>query len=798
MGITVPPDPLIVVTPDGVRHAVGTLVLPANGSSVTGSTCVLLDTGEGGSGGGQPSIQYSVLVTSPTYDARVDVAPLDVMVEVIPAPPAGAIVVARLDDRDVGSAAVAAGRATVVVPTQVVGSYTLVARMLYQGAASYSNPTPITVEAVQPTISFISPTNDSDVAVEEIDVAVLVGHPTADPADLTVQLSLTSAFSTVVAAVYDPGTPSDPQTYVFRGHLTIPNQANHWLAARVYDQSPGRVPTVATARVCSLPAYLDFTHSGQTFAPRIELWSQTSILWTFEDNTTSNSLNPVKDFGSAAVRVTRLVLGDFTRLRTINCGFNSSDDQGIEYLPGTYNHPNQNLVALGNPGRARNLWAFLAAHCPFVGTLDLRGFDQLVWLETFQSALYSILVDGCTSLRRVCVEQVDLSFIDLTTLAGCLYDLRCAAMQRISGSPMVIRIATMAIEYHWCVRDNPGLIVQNANGTPVNGADHFALLPAIREFWDFGCQTRSGAIRPRSPYLQSIQSYGNNYDALDVEGQFPAGRNGEILASNNPIATVNIRNCPGLVRLNLRDCELTADVVDATLVEANSWGTSVPNDANLYYIDLRGNPGPHQFAADAAAAMRLRGWTIWHENVQVTGVDSDNFNRADGMVGNGWTGVVGGASGEIASNRLQLNHAGYGVYITNPGTRPSAYRTTATVTHATTVAGYFGLVMSWIDGAGLRVLWASRTDPPTVGNAATWAGSNVTVTVTGGYPASWTLDQDHTIAVERNGTAVTIYVDGQEYGTATFTTNATRTATGAGFCGEGGGVHVYDDFAVTT
>jgi hypothetical protein len=71
-----------------------------------------------------------------------------------------------------------------------------------------------------------------------------------------------------------------------------------------------------------------------------------------------------------------------------------------------------------------------------------------------------------------------------------------------------------------------------------------------------------------------------------------------------------------------------------------------------------------------------------------------------------------------------------------------------------------------------------------VGEAIGWDWGNVAVTVTGGFPGSWSVNQVHTIGINMVGTNGAILLDGEEYGTFTLSTN-NETGTGVAIVGEG-------------
>jgi len=164
---------------------------------------------------------------------------------------------------------------------------------------------------------------------------------------------------------------------------------------------------------------------------------------------------------------------------------------------------------------------------------------------------------------------------------------------------------------------------------------------------------------------------------------------------------------------------------------------------------------------------------------------ADYFNRADGATGNGWD-TPGSATAEIVSNALRrTDSAGYQVYYNNTDiTLPPDYVLTATVPHSTLSTSYWGIASRWSGGTGVRLLF-SNPSTVTVGLASGWNSGNVTVTETGGFPDSWSVNQNHTISIKMVGTSGTVYLDGSEYGTFTLATNATLDGTGVAIVGEG-------------
>lgn len=164
----------------------------------------------------------------------------------------------------------------------------------------------------------------------------------------------------------------------------------------------------------------------------------------------------------------------------------------------------------------------------------------------------------------------------------------------------------------------------------------------------------------------------------------------------------------------------------------------------------------------------------------------DAFDRADGPVGNGWT-STDGASGILVSGALRRgDEYGYRVYHNAAsGTLPADYVVTMAVPQSTVDRAYWGLIGRYDPGTqtGIALFWGD-------GGRATMRvnhgddHTSLPVTVTDGYPSSWSENQNHSVTLHFSGTTVTIYLDGSEYGYFTDGTN-NMTGTSVGTVGEG-------------
>lgn len=197
-------------------------------------------------------------------------------------------------------------------------------------------------------------------------------------------------------------------------------------------------------------------------------------------------------------------------------------------------------------------------------------------------------------------------------------------------------------------------------------------------------------------------------------------------------------------------------------------------------------------SADHTFTTRASGAVYWE----------DDFHRANGDVGNGWAGVNGGA-GQIVDNVLRRVDVNNYRILYNPTSvnLPTDYYVTMTVPHTTIGRAWWGLMGRYVPpgsgmGTGNKVFWRNL-GPLQMGAGHAEFDNDLTVTQTGGYPASWSRNWIHTVTLGYSGNTVTVYLDGQEFGYFTDDTN-NMTGTGIACVGDGRDV-VYDilDMKVT-
>ncbi len=541
------------------------------------------------------------------------------------------------------------------------------------------------------------------------------------------------------------------------------------------DAAPGGVAVSPAVELADRPPYVRITTTGATFNPTVELagGSTATVSWMVEGGTTVTGLSPTISFGTATTRHVRMSVHDggteaLDQVITFNLGFNHTDDQGLTTMGESYDKPGQAVTAVENISQLTGLRRFAAAHTSLAGSLDFTGCSRLQYIECFQCRIQSVTLSGCTSLIRLCVEQNDLTELNLNPVATSLRDLRAAAQQggRLTFVPLAAPLAAL---YHFCVRD------QTVINHPLP-----AQLPVVQERWDWN-SSQSGVLTTASSAIRLLLTKGNHYTSAELTGQFPAGRNATLDASSNELTAVNLSGCEGLVTVTLNNNRLSTAAVDGVLAAVASWGTVGQT------VDLSANSGPSATGVASAAMLTERGWRV--VTGSSPGVLADDFGRADATgiagVGNGWF-TPGQATASIAGgNLVRTDTAGYQLFLNQArGMLPADYTVTASIPALT--GGYWGLVGRWSSGLGVRVFFGpgGRTDLM-VGEASGYNTAPARFP-TPAFPASWSKDGiDHTLAMRMKGTQLEVICDGKVVTTCTVTTNSTTTGTGYGCCGEG-------------
>ena len=126
-----------------------------------------------------------------------------------------------------------------------------------------------------------------------------------------------------------------------------------------------------------------FYSNGSTFSPVIVLQATAEVLWTWDDNTTSNSLTPTKDYGSAQLRPNRLKVTPWSALRRINICY-TAEDGGTESIERV---PDQHVSLVENISLAAPYLKEWCSSYNNIKSLDFSNFINIETIECYRSYL---------------------------------------------------------------------------------------------------------------------------------------------------------------------------------------------------------------------------------------------------------------------------------------------------------------------------------------------------------------------------------------------------------------------------
>jgi hypothetical protein len=367
---------------------------------------------------------------------------------------------------------------------------------------------------------------------------------------------------------------SSPQTV----NLTTPNLA---LAAPLITPH-GPLVTITT--------------TGSTFAPVIALVnaSTATVTWSCSGFSDQTGITPSFNFGSAATRTVTMTVtggGGYADVTLFNLGYNNTYDVGRYMPPSGYALSPQAVSGLVNLNLLTGLIYFLADQTALTGSLDFTGMSALQFIQCYDTGITGVTLTGCTSLKRLMVEQANLTSLDLNPVSANLYDLRSAVQQ---GGTLTFAILTnpMAVEYHYCVRDQTVI-----NSIPPSQ------LPAIYEYWAWNT-SQSGTFALNSNATYSVLAYANAYTSADLTNQFPPSRNGILDLHSCQLTSINLTGCQGLVNIDLHLNKFKRPAIDAILQTVAGWGTSGGT------LNLAGNTAPSSAGTTYVNTLIGRGWTV--------------------------------------------------------------------------------------------------------------------------------------------------------------------------------------------
>lgn len=356
----------------------------------------------------------------------------------------------------------------------------------------------------------------------------------------------------------------------------------------------------------AIPA-ISITSTGAAFAPRLHLHdgATAEVRWTLSDSTTSNSLTPVVDFGTAASRSQSLKVNPLSAIEALNFGYDNQEDGGAFHTEASYDHTPTPISALaGLQTGAPNLMRLLVSHAE-VTALDLSGLDHLEIVEAFNARpLARVDFTGCTALRRVCFEGDNLASVDLRD-AVAIEDVRCRGQgisQGYTGN-FELLLGDVTHLWHLCFGTQMSGRVSGLDGI-FNGA---IALPAIVEFWPWDAHIGGVfALNAPNSTLRSVWGSGCDFTAVDCSNITWASTGTlELFLGGNPLTAIDLTGCERVAHMQFPSCGLTQALVDYVLGYVASQTTTGGE------IDLRNNAAPSATGLAHVATLQGRGFTVY-------------------------------------------------------------------------------------------------------------------------------------------------------------------------------------------
>lgn len=324
--------------------------------------------------------------------------------------------------------------------------------------------------------------------------------------------------------------------------------------------------------------------------------------------------------------------GGYPDVTALDLGYDNTIDVGRQMPPARFVKAAELVTGgVGNLSTLTGLIYFLADHTALNSSLDFTGMAALQFIQCYSTSITGVTLTGCTALIRLQVEASNLTALDLNPVAANLTDLR-AAIQAGGALTFATLTSPMAVEYHYCTRDQT-----------VTNSIPLSRLPAIFEYWTWNTGL-TGKLAPQSSALLDVESHHNKWTSADVTGQYPAGRGGTLNLNHCNLTAVTLDACPGLSTADLSFNLMNRPAVDTVLTVMNGFGTSNGT------LNLLGNTAPSAAGTAASASLAGRGWTVT--------TDAYPYRLMDGL--HGRPGV--GSSGEQPPNaNFDSNNLTFGI-----------------------------------------------------------------------------------------------------------------------------------------
>lgn len=360
------------------------------------------------------------------------------------------------------------------------------------------------------------------------------------------------------------------------------------------------------------PEEIIFYSNGSIFSPVVVLQGTAQILWTWDDNSTTNSAKPRKNYGTEKLRRNTLKVTPWSAVRRINIGYDAGDGGS----------PEIELVGNQQVSKVENLELvapYLKEWCSSYNLLTSLDFSNFVNLETIEcylsQKLQSINLTNTPQLKRACFVINALQSLNLKD---------CINLEEVlvGSNPVTnLQLPEKGDSLWYLGARNDSMLI---NQYTFNDLSKF---PNIAHISIWNSNQKGSLIIPKTNPTRWvwIRAYENKYTYLDLRGSLQNYHEiGYVDLHKNKLTKVDIEGCKEIRTLNLSDNLLSSQEVDSVLKQLDDFGTT-GIDGN---VDLSNNKPPTALGLIYKKNIEAKGWKVIVDSptASVTLNDADNFN----------------------------------------------------------------------------------------------------------------------------------------------------------------------------
>jgi hypothetical protein len=342
------------------------------------------------------------------------------------------------------------------------------------------------------------------------------------------------------------------------------------------------------------PEEIVFYSNGSVFSPVVVLQDNAEILWTWDDNTISNSATPRKDYGTEKLRKNTLKVTPWSAVRRINIGYDAGDagSPEIELVENQHVSKVENLELIA---------PYLKEWCSSYNLLTSLDFSNFVNLETIECYLShylkSIDLTNTPKLKRACFVINSLQELDLSDCIN-LKELL------IGSNPLTKLLLPNKADSLWYVGARYDSLLINQNTF-----NDFSKYPNISHISIWSSKQKGSLVIPKTHPTRWvwIRAFDNQYTALDFRGALQNSHEVSYVdLHHNKLTKVDIEGCSEIRTLDLSDNKLSSQMVDSVLKQLDEFGPTIL-ERN---VNLSKNKPPTALGLTYKKNIEAKGWKV--------------------------------------------------------------------------------------------------------------------------------------------------------------------------------------------